>query len=310
MKYIKRFDKLSDYQAFISNGGGVNLQPHMATIGTIGDVYLKETNGRNVGDIAYWDGSKVKTISQKLFNSRLGTPIGIVVIPHGFTPDGKTRIVSLYEVDANGDKVTSIADVKWGPMGVNTSLTNYTKVPTTDNNGSTSTGSSSHGFLPSDKFTGSQSYIDPKAKYKVSTNLIPSPYFQEIPNPEYNKTIEDGNALSDFNGLNNTRKLVGLNTEYEAANAAWKYKDGSSNLQWYLPAIGELGYIIVRLNEIDNSINKLGGLLINSDYAFWSSSQYTGNYPWYLNSYYGLININQDTTNNSKYHVRPFAIIE
>lgn len=93
------------------------------------------------------------------------------------------------------------------------------------------------------------------------------------PNPEYYKTIEGDNALSDFNGLSNTETLVKLGSGYTAANAAWKYKDGLSNLQWYLPGMGELGYIMPRFRKINNTITALGGLAVVSSEFFWSPSE-------------------------------------
>ena len=211
-------------------------------IGEINDLQFGSKVGRKAGDVAYWTGSEIKTIDYKLFSKRLGTPIGVVVIPKGFTPDEKARIVSLYGCDENGNKVNSNVNMIWGPKGVDTSLINYTKVPTTDNNGSTSTGSSTYGFLPSDKFPYDVSYVDPKAKYRGNTPMIPSPYLGNNPNSEYNKILENNNSLSDFDGLQNSQTLVSLGSDYMAANACWKYKDGYSNLQWYLPAAGELGY--------------------------------------------------------------------
>lgn len=182
----------------------------------------------------------------------------------------------------------------WGEWGADTSLTNCTKVPITDNTDSTSTDSTSDGYLPSDKFTGTPSYVDSKVKYYYDDydRYIPSPYLGEAPNPEYYKTISGNNALSDFNGLSNTQTLIGLGSVYEAANAAWKYKDGASNLQWYLPGMGELGYIIPRLNVINNTLTTLSGLTIDIyDFQhFWSSSQYDDEGAYRISAEHGSIN--------------------
>lgn len=203
-------------------------------------------------DIAYWDGSKVKTVSQDQWNSDLGTPVGVVVIPEGFAPDGKARIIGLK---------AAVGGKKWGIYGTETDLTTYTKVPTTDNAGSTSTGSNSSGRLPSDKFTGATSFVDSTAKYNTSSNLIPSPYLGDNKtfNPEYSKEISGNNVLSDFNGLANTEYLQGLGSDYQAAKYCWSYSDGKSNLQWYLPAAGELGFLMPRFNAINAAINAVGG---------------------------------------------------
>ena len=119
------------------------------------------------------------------------------------------------------------------------------------------------GCLPSDIQTGTASYTDSKSKYSTTIDMIPSPYLgdDKTLNPEYCKAITGyNNALSDFNGLSNTETLVGLGANYVAANAAYKYSDGSSNLQWYLPGMGELCFITPRLNEIKSVIENLGGL--------------------------------------------------
>ena len=261
------------------------------------------------GDIAYWDGSAVKTVSLSNWSSSLGTPVGVVVIPEGFAPDGKIRLIGLKPVDKNGNQSDSHVYMTWGVYGTDTSLINYTKVPTTDNAGSTSTGSNDFGYLPSDSFTEIQSYVDPEAKYQaaITFNLIPSPYLGDTPNPEYYKEIDGGNALSDFNGFSNTQTLVGLGSDYEAANACWKYKDGSSNLQWYLPAMGELGYLMPRFNLINASLTAVGGVAVDDNYNFWSSSE---------NSSYGVYYLfmgSGDVYRNDKdywYYVRPFATIE
>ena len=259
--------------------------------------------------MAYWDGSKVKTTSLSKWNTSLGTAIGVVVVPEGFAPDGKVRIIGLNAVDANGNQSSSHVKMYWSRnSSVNTSLTNYTKVPTTDNAGSTSSGSSGGGYLPSDAFTGATSFIDPKAKYNsTSSNMIPSPYLGDAPNPEYYKTIEGNNVLSDFNGLSNTQTLVGLGTGYTAANAAWKYKDSSSNLQWYLPAAGELGYVMPRFNGINATITVLGGLAVDSSNSLWSSSEYSSKNSYRMGISNGFANY---ATKTSTYYVRPFAILE
>ena len=307
MKYLKVLENEAAHQAFKS--GSEYVEPHIC--------YLKDSGGIRwkaytpppalAGDVAYWDGSKVKTTPYAKWNTSLGTPVGVVVVPEGFVPDGKPRIVSLLYVDASGNTSTSYKSMVWGVKGTDTSLTNFDSVPTTDNNGSTSTGSNNYGYLPSDKFTGATSFVDPKAKYNGTSDLIPSPYLGDVPNPEYNKEISGyNNALSDFNGLSNTETLVGLGEDYVAANACWKYNDGVSNLKWYLPAMGEFGYLMPRFNEINSVITALGGVAVYGSYGFWSSSEYSSNYAYRLHTSPGSV------TNGSKsqdYYVRPFSIL-
>ena len=252
MKYLRLLNTEKDYNDFKNSDEYVT--PNVVRINSTKSFKFNPlfsspvVTAAAVGDVAYWDGSSVKTTPLNWWSTSLGTPVGVVVVPEGFAPDGKTRIISLMGVDENGNQSSSHVNMVWGPV-TDTSLTNYKKIPTTDNAGSTSTGSDERGYLPSDKFTGTVSYVDSKVKYYYDNygSSIPSPYLGEAPNPEYYKTISGNNALSDFNGLSNTQTLVGLGADYIAANAAYKYKDGASNLQWYLPAMGELGYVMPRL---------------------------------------------------------------
>ena len=231
-----------------------------------------------------------------------------MVIPEGMLPDGKARIIGLKPVDENGNASDSHVGMEWGD-DTDTSLTNYGKVPTTDNAGSTSTGSNSNGYLPSDAFIGAQSFVDGKAKYRGSTPYIPSPYLgdDKTMNPEYSKVLDGNNALSNFNGLSNTQTLIGLGTDYEAANAAWKYKDSAnSTVQWYLPAMGELGFIMPRFNEINAAITSVGGVTVSINSNFWSSSESDIDHAYSSSTYSGY------TTSNMKpesCYVRVFGIV-
>ena len=165
-------------------------------------------------------------------------------------------------VDNKGTASNSHVYMSFGGEAEDRGLIRYRVLPITDNNSSACTNYNTLGHLPSDIFTGATSFVDPKAKYSKTDNLIPSPYLGDEPNPEYYKTLEYGNVLSDFNGLGNTQTLVRLSSNYTAANAAWKYNDESSNLQWHLPSAGEIGYLISRLKLINNSIATLGGVTL------------------------------------------------
>ena len=306
MKYFKVFDNETQYSQFVESSDYV--LPNISVFRDSGSMKIKPYIPISLGDVAYWDGSKMKTIPFDKWNVSLGTPVGVVVIPNGMLPDGKPRIISLNYVDASGNTSTSSKSMKWSNVSVDTSLTNYNRVPTTDNAGSTSNGSNSYGYLPSDNFTGATSYVDSKAKYNSTSNMIPSPYLgdDKTLNPEYCKAISGyNNALSDFNGLSNTETLVGLGADYVAANAAYKYSDGVSNLQWYLPAMGELGFLAPRFKEINNIITALGGVAVAS-YYFWSSSEYSSSGAYGLNTYNGYVDYFVKSFNS---YVRPFSIL-
>lgn len=231
-----------------------------------------------------------------------------MVIPSNFLPDGKARILSLKAVDSSGNATTSHSNIKWNSTSIDTTLTNYTKVPITNNTGSVSSSSNSYGYLPSDNFTGDTSFVDGSAKYNTTnTNKIPSPYNGNEFNTDYSKVISGyNNALSDFNGLSNTQVLVGLGSNYTAANAAYNYNDGVSNTQWYLPSAGELGFMVARFKTINNTISQLSGVAVPS-VNFWSSTEFNSG------NVYSMVPFNGFVSNYYKgndYYVRPFALLD
>lgn len=253
-----------------------------------------------VGDIVFYDG-QIKYVTKDKWNDSLGIPVGVVVISGDMLPDGKARFIALQDASAS--------TVTWGPTG-GTSLTNYTKVPTTDNAGSTTTGSNDYGYLPSDDtvyFSGATSHVDPKTKYYDSYYFIPSPYLEDGSlNPAYCETISGyDNVLSDFNGKSNTDVLVGLGTRYEAANTAKSYSVDGVDIDWYLPAAGELGFLIPRYAAINESIAIVGSVDVPRD-GFWSSSESSSRSAYFVATSNGFV---YNHTKSRNFYVRPFAIL-
>ena len=264
----------------------------------------------NVADIAYKaaDG-KIKTIALDEWSTSLGTAVGVVVIPSGFAPDGKARIVSLYWGSLSSTSSTSASLMQWSNVHADTSLTNHNRVPITNNVGSAITGFSNYGSLPSDKFTGVTSYVDSTANYLSTDNMIPSPYLGDTPNPAYYAPNSGyNNALADFNGKGNTDVLVGLGTGYYAANAARNYTAaGAEEIEWYLPAMGELGYMMVRFNKIQAALTKVSAPQLDSIH-YWSSSEYSSLYAYGV--YAGNGEVNYYDSEYDDLSVRPFAMLD
>lgn len=282
MKYLRFFSYESEYQDFLTSDEYV--EPYVCAVLETDKVYYKQLvlSPANVGDIAYWDGEIIKISPLSDYNNDLGTAVGVVVVPKDLLPDGKIRIVSLNPFDKYGNSVDAYNKVSFykNNLDTDTPLFNYDRVPITDNLGSTTTGSNGYGYLPSDNFNTTQSFSDPKSYYGDKKIYIPSPYLGDELNPNYIEPINGYNALTDFNGLSNTQTLLGLSTQYEAANGCYNYKDatnGTDKLQWYLPAMGELGFLITRFKLIEDSIKSLGYMGFPSSeggrYAFWSSSE-------------------------------------
>lgn len=262
------------------------------------------------GDIAYWDGSSVKTMDFNKFNGNLGTAIGVVVVPKGFAPDGRTRIVSLYWVDTWGNAKSSFYSVGFGGGEDDTSgLTLYTSVPKTTNK-NLSVSSNSGGYFPSDKFSGEVSYIDEKAYYNFNSSnttqynmMIPSPYNGDEPFSNYYKYV-----LSDMDGYSNTRTLYYAgSSKYKNARGCWEYTDGVSGLQWYLPSCGEIGYLMVRLGSIDKTLS-LYGVSIGGN-GLLTSNESQNNECWVLTTSNGLLS-KQYKTLVSDRGMRPFCMID
>ena len=113
MKYLKYFEEASAYEAY-KNGSDYVL-PNVSYVEDTKEVrYEPYVQEMKAGDIAYWDGSKVNITSVDEWSSSLGTPVGIVVIPKGFAPDGKTRIISLKWASTTNTYSDSAESISWG----------------------------------------------------------------------------------------------------------------------------------------------------------------------------------------------------
>jgi hypothetical protein len=312
MKYLKYFETEAAHASYKTSSDYV--LPNVSYVEETKDVWYepKVLELAVAGDIAYWDGSKVKTVSQDKWDASLGTPVGVVVVPTGFAPDGKARMLSLNWASESGTSSTSASPIKWSNVTVDTSLTNHLKVPSTTKTGFTDTGyvpEMDYGYLPSDQFTDYSSSVDPLANYRSKAYKIPSPYLGDKPNPNYYGPMSSwNNTLSDFDGKGNTDVLVGLGSDYIAANAARNYKAiGAEEIEWYLPAAGELGYILPRHNKIQEALTKLAVSKLDNTYFFWSSTEYSTYNAWSVSTKFGNVDFN---SKNYTYYVRPFAIID
>lgn len=278
----------------------------------------------SVGDIAYWDGSSVKTTPLSSWDVSLGTPVGVVMIPSEFLPDKNARIISLTNMVYNGEEYISWDESNGSRTDSSASNSNWVGAsypPDTE-----TYYESKFGYLPSDKsnWVGATSSTDASSRYYHTNNELlddklnwlgigksPSPYLSNGKfNPAYSQVFEGGNALSDFNGLSNTQSLVNESSTYYAAHSCLNYKDvtnGRDGLQWYLPALGELGFLMPRFQLINQSIQTVGGTPVES-YIFWSSTEYqddgfwgVGDYhAWSLDTSNGLITSEDEKIAHSK----------
>ena len=243
------------------------------------------------------------------------TPIGVVVIPasHDVYGTGECGVISLAEMNYNTPDTgsTEYQDIYWGGYGTDTSLPNYNKVNLV--NGTTL----NYGYLPSDQFTGTTSLDGVSKYYDNDSDNAPSPYNADGSRNEayYTTAYSTANALSDFDGVGNTAVLTELATSqsdwktattitnnsgagyYPAACCCWRFHTaGTSQGQWYLPACGEMGYVINRISAINTTINKVlsvyssvVAVAVHNSYVYWSSSEYNASNARYLHAYHGFV---------------------
>lgn len=268
----------------MAQGGGDGSVPGVKE-SEAGDICLfnKKTNKKIIVKLSQWSSSK--------YPSDTYSPIGIVVIPssHDIYGDGSCSIVSLKYMNSNSPDTGSVnySIVSVGGWGYDIpSLSNYRVFNTTLNtydgsiNGTTGI-TDNDGELPSDSASGIMCKHDNTAYYVGKTGkYLPSPYLNNGDrNPGYYQTTSPsnaGNALSDFDGLGNNEIMINLVTKqpnwktddsiivdypkgyHAAACCCWRYHtEGTDQGNWYLPAIGELGYFVVRFEKISNTANQL-----------------------------------------------------
>lgn len=267
----------------------------------------------NVCDICFYDKEQDKLIivsewSAETHPASRYTPIGVVVIPssHDVYGTGEAGVMSLKSMNCDtpstGD--TSERSMYWGVYGTDISeLPNLDQVPIGNTSNGIPTGQASDGYLPSDKFNGTQCAHDTDAYYN-SSPYAPSPYLTDgSRNPGYYQTTSpssSSNCLADFDGKGNTQKIItqrgtkdynswkptyDSQADYPAASCCDMFHtEGTSQGDWYLPACGELGYIMPPLNKINDTIDKICtiygssvGVELNTSTYYWSSTEYSSN---------------------------------
>lgn len=293
------------------------------------------------GDILLWDKTGVRKLfvssdALSSYPSDIYTPIGIVVIPasHDVYGDGSCGVMSLKPMNCDTPSTggTSEQSMHWGVYGTDISeLSNLNQVPTGNTSNGIPTGQTSNAYLPSDKFSSTQCAHDTDTFYSRNiSDFIPSPYLTDgSRNPGYYQTTSpssSSNALADFDGIGNTEKIItqrgtknynswtpGRTTEadYPAASCCDMFHtEGTSQGDWYLPACGELGYIMPHFNKINKSISNMRqvygssvGVELGTYNGYWLSTECSSGNA--RNMYMGNGYI-QDRDKNNNFYVRAF----
>ena len=285
------------------------------------------------GDYCFYDKTADKVIivdqtkwSADKYPSDRCIPIGIVVVPgtHNVYGDGSCGVMSLKEMNCDTPSTGSASrqTMCWGPGFNNTpSLIDYTVVCHIGNNGnpqSTIQGTTKSAYLPSERFDRIQCPHDTDTYYYYNDSdyYIPSPYLTNGDrNPLYYQTTSPSspkNAMSDFDGIGNTEKIIAQRgtkdynswgpvsnsgADYPAASCCdMFYTEGTSQGDWYLPACGELGYIIPPLDKINNAIMQMYtaydssvGIELGTTYNYWSSTECDSTQTRCVSMRFGLV---------------------
>lgn len=108
----------------------------------------------------------------------------------------------------------------------------------------------------------------------------------------FNQACDESKALQTLNGLGLTRTIAMQSGNNTAAAACWNYnKDG---LQWYLPCIYELSTIAAYREEINEILEGIGAMPLNEDNYYWSSSEHSQSYAWFVSFGNGGIYTNNE----------------
>ena len=169
-------------------------------------------------------------------------------------------------------------------------------------------------YLASDLFNTYPNPYDEGTYYTTGTTIgtypaAPSPYLNDgSKNSIYHSYNDRGNALADINGKGNTENIIALDNTYStdwqtantiqssvsnqnqyihpAAQCCWRYHTvGTNQGDWYLPAAGELGYLISRFKIITDSIKKINdlgfiALSLALGGSYHSSTEYNSKYTY------------------------------
>ena len=297
MKHIDIFSSVAEYET--AKSGGTLITPNVSFVDEDSSVRYYHLLVPKLYDYLYEDGSFGKKDTTK-------TAIGVCVIPGGVLPDGKARFMSLKAMTLTSpNEGGSDTYIYWGGYGSNIqSLTNFRTVVTGD---TTAEGTNVYGYVPKN-----DSYSD--------TPHIPSPI-------KYFSAYSSTGATSDLDGKANTEKILTVDntastawqtastitndkstpTVHPAAQCCWRFNPGSTNQgDWYLPSMGELAFIMPNFNDLQTAISDVGGVQLNDDYYYWSSTEYGTYGAWSVDASGGYV---RTSNKNNTCYVRAFLAL-
>lgn len=291
-KFITKFNTTSDFATFSATTNfGI---PHVSLTKDNMIVHYHPISSLAVGTYLYNDGTTGTTANSNV--------VGVCVIPDGLLPDRKARFMSVKAITEDSEE-----SIVWSNDYSRTVLPKqYTEVPCVGLNEEDEEQvvitnqvehSSDSGYMPSDSengnFTALTNTYDSVTKFACDyyDHHIPSPFMDNGAfNENYSTLFTTGgtainNALSDFDGFGNTQILIkddDVVAAKQCANFNPRYGEG----KWYLPAVGELGFIMPRFKEINSKLSELGssGVQLYDGYDYWSSTEADKFNAWSVNT--------------------------
>lgn len=329
MRNLKSFDSTAAYIQYMKSANFFG--PFVGRNTANGQIYYNPF--MELLDILYDD----MTISKEIYTDKI--PVGLCVIPSDFLPDRKARILSLLYITSSSTQGSSTGEVlDWGPSGTNTPLNNFNRVSGVDtaatgNYDGTTITSNDKARLPYDSSAVSSSRIENLVdsgcywnSRSYSGPYAPSPYIPKSNSDStrilcsaYADPNGGTNCLSDLDGEANTKLLCSLGSSYAAANACANYipKDSTFSAgRFYLPSMGELGFVIARAYSINNKLGEMVNVYTTShvqtfqyNRVYWSSTEYDANYARALSADNGNVAYVDKKNHGSNVYIRAMAKI-
>lgn len=324
MKFIKKYAAEGDY----ASAKPTLILPNVSLVSESSKVYYNPKASIVVGTYLYDDGTTGPTPNSNV--------VGVCVIPNGLLPDRKARFMSVKGVNSNNTTGGNDEGMIWSSNTTKTVLpTQYNSAVCVRPNGDTQAVTDiidhdSNGktvFMPSDKTTGAygegtgltntfDSVNEINLKYAYADDgdhYPPSPYYSNgTLNSNYIATKKSNgdsitNALSDIDGYTNTQILIEDADVVAAKRCGVFAPNNYGQGKWYLPAIGELAFIMPRWNEIQAALGSVDGRVhLLSDYTYLSSTEYDRANAWGLDTNYGSVRSNRK---NGGLYVRAFLAL-
>ncbi len=171
-----------------------------------------------------------------------------------------------------------------------------------------SDGTVSDSVIPSKTAVGIVAYVAGSTRFAVA--LEERSYFLRWSTPSYEDLScltnysSTAEAQTDFRGATNTSCIVNYSSSnsYPAAEYCNTYKpvsSGKGSSGWYLPAAGELYVTSFSYGAINLGLQKLSKTQLQNAY-YWSSSESSSNFAWYVSPSDGSMTYSYKYYNTSR----------